>query len=73
MAQREIGGLLIAIGLVISAIGLITWAGGLSWFGHLPGDVRIEGERSRVYLPITSMVIASVVLTIVVNLLRRWF
>jgi len=43
----------------------------LSWFGRLPGDIRIESERSRVFIPITSMVILSVVLTVLINLLRR--
>lgn len=39
-----------------------------SWFGNLPGDIRIEGENSRVYIPITSMILVSVALTLVVNL-----
>jgi len=43
----------------------------LNWFGRLPGDIRIESERSRVFIPITSMVILSVVLTVLINLLRR--
>jgi hypothetical protein len=47
---------------------LIRYAPGLfSWFGNLPGDIRIEGENSSVFIPITSMVVVSVVLTIVVN------
>lgn len=25
----------------------------LNWFGRLPGDIRIESERSRVFIPIT--------------------
>jgi hypothetical protein len=43
----------------------------LNWFGRLPGDIRIESERSRVFIPITSMVILSVVLTVLINLFRR--
>jgi hypothetical protein len=39
----------------------------------LPGDIRIEGERTRVYFPLASMIIASIVLTIVVNVVTRWF
>jgi hypothetical protein len=45
---------------------------GLAWFGRLPGDLRFEGERTRFYLPITSMVVVSVILTVVLNLARRW-
>ncbi|MCQ4296291.1 DUF2905 domain-containing protein [Pseudomonas stutzeri] len=43
----------------------------LNWFGRLPGDIRMESERSRVFIPITSMVILSVLLTVLVNLFRR--
>nr|WP_274387657.1 DUF2905 domain-containing protein [Salsipaludibacter albus] len=53
-------------------MGLVIWSGALSWFGRLPGDIRIEGDSTRVFIPITSMVIASVVLTIVVNLVGRF-
>ncbi|MCQ4264476.1 DUF2905 domain-containing protein [Stutzerimonas stutzeri] len=43
----------------------------LNWLGRLPGDIRIESERSRVFIPITSMVVLSVLLTVLVNLFRR--
>ena len=43
----------------------------VSWFGKLPGDIRIQGEKGGVFIPLTSMIIVSVVLTIVVNFLRR--
>ena len=43
----------------------------LYWLGHLPGDIRVEGERTRVYVPITSMLIVSVVLTLALWLVRR--
>jgi hypothetical protein len=42
------------------------------WFGRLPGDVRHEGERARVFVPVTSMIVVSVVLTVVINLVGRW-
>jgi uncharacterized protein HemY len=48
---------------------LVRFAPGLfSWFGNLPGDIRIEGDNTRVFIPITSMIIVSVVLTLVVNI-----
>ena len=61
------GGLLIVIGLVI------TYAPGLlSWFGKLPGDIRVEQNGGGFYFPVTSMFVVSVVLTLLVNLwLRR--
>lgn len=52
--------------LVVGA--LVRFAPGLfSWFGNLPGDIRFEGESSRVFVPITSMIVVSVALTLIVN------
>ena len=71
--DRGIGTLIMVAGIVLVLIGALVWSGALGWFGRLPGDIRIEGETSRVFIPITSMIIASVVLTVVVNLiLRLW-
>jgi hypothetical protein len=39
----------------------------------LPGDIRIERDTVRVYVPIVSMLVLSVVLTLLLNLARRWF
>lgn len=43
----------------------------LGWFGRLPGDIRIESGRSRVFIPITSMLLISLVVTLLLNLFRR--
>jgi hypothetical protein len=69
------GNLLMLIGAGVLLIGaLVRFAPGLfGWFGSLPGDVRIEGESSRVFIPITSMILVSVVLTLVVNIVVRLF
>ena len=47
--------------------------GGLSWFGRLPGDIRVERQNARLYVPITSMLIVSVVLSAVMYVVRRFF
>lgn len=67
------GKLLLMLGLVITLIGLIlTYAPWLlGWFGHLPGDIRIERGNSRIFIPITSMIIVSVLLTLIINLFFR--
>ena len=67
------GLLLVVAGLVLAGIGLLVWAGGLSWFGRLPGDVRVDGERTRLFVPITSMILVSVVLTLILNVVLRWW
>lgn len=64
---------IIVVGLVLVAVGtalhFAPWL--LSWFGRLPGDIRIENEHSKVFIPVTSMVLVSIVLTVVINLVRR--
>ena len=73
MESRTLGVLIIGVGLTLAFVGLVVYFGGLSWFGRLPGDIRYQGETTRVFVPITSMILASVVLTVLVNLLRRLF
>jgi hypothetical protein len=71
--ERSTGLLLVVVGAGIGVLGLLAATGALGWFGRLPGDLRIEGGRTRVFLPITSMVVVSVAFTIVVNLVVRWW
>jgi hypothetical protein len=67
------GKILSIIGVTLLVIGLIiTYAPWLiNWFGKLPGDIRIEDEKKWVFIPITSMFVISIILTIIVNLLFR--
>lgn len=63
---------LIIAGIVLIITGvawyLAPWL--FNWFGKLPGDINIEKQNSRVFIPITSMIIVSIALTLVVNLIR---
>lgn len=67
------GMLLVAIGIALVVLGLAVTTGAFGWFGHLPGDIHIERGSTRIYIPITSMVLVSVVLTIIVNIIVRFF
>ncbi len=69
--SRSLGLLIIGLGVVAVIVGLLVASGALSWFGRLPGDLRFEGEKSRVFIPITSMIIVSVVLSVLLNLFLR--
>jgi hypothetical protein len=68
-----VGKVLIGIGLALVALGLVwTVAPGLlSWFGRLPGDLRIETRSGEVFVPLTSMILVSLALTLIVNLVFR--
>lgn len=71
MPLRSSSGLaLIVIGVVLVLVGLLATTGALSWFGRLPGDIRIERGNSRLYVPITSMLLISLVLSLVSALVR---
>lgn len=65
--------LFIIIGAVFLVGGLILhfFPNALSWFGRLPGDIRIERESSVFYFPITTMIIISVVLSLLSFFFRR--
>ena len=64
--------------LMIGGIVLFLVGGGICLsaklglpLGRLPGDIRIEGENGLFYFPLTSSILASVVLTIVLNVIVR--
>jgi Protein of unknown function (DUF2905) len=73
MTSPSAGPALVLLGVAIIVIGLLVWFGAFGWFGHLPGDIRIERENARVYVPIVSMLIISIVLTVLLNLITRFF
>jgi hypothetical protein len=60
------GALLLLIG---ASLQFAPWL--VNWFGRLPGDIRIDSGNSRVFIPITSMIVLSLVLTIIFNLFKR--
>jgi uncharacterized protein HemY len=69
---RSTGLWIAAVGAIAVVIGLLVASGVLGWFGRLPGDIRIETETTRVYVPLTSMIIVSVIVSVVVAVIRRF-
>lgn len=63
--------LLIALGVGAVLVGALVWLGAFSWFGRLPGDIRIETENARIYIPLVSMLLLSIALTVIINLFTR--
>jgi uncharacterized membrane protein YidH (DUF202 family) len=64
--DRQVGLWLIGVGGVAIIVGVLAWSGALSWFGRLPGDIRYTSENVRVYVPITSMLVFSLLLNAVI-------
>ena len=64
---------LIILGAILLIIGAVLqfapWLFG--WFGKLPGDISIESGSVRIFVPITSMLLVSIALTLLLNLLNR--
>lgn len=71
--NRSTGLIVVVAGVGLILIGLLIYSGALSWFGRLPGDIRYESDNARVYVPIVSMLIVSLVLSLLFYLLRRFF
>jgi hypothetical protein len=73
MSSLSAGPVLITLGIGLVVVGLLVSVGGFGWFGRLPGDIRIERDTVRVYIPFASMILISVVLNLVFYLIRRFF
>jgi hypothetical protein len=72
MQGRLLGLGLVVVGVLLVLAGLAVWSGALAWFGRLPGDIRIEGARSRVLIPISSMVVISLLVSGVASVVGWW-
>lgn len=72
--EHNAGKYIIAFGVIIVIVGVIIYFFGdkLHWLGRLPGDIRIEKENSRFYFPITTMILFSLVLTLLINLIKKF-
>ena len=73
--MQPIGKTIVIIGVALVVIGLIVWLAGdrFSWFGHLPGDIRVERKNMRFYAPITSMILLSILLSLLLWVFRKFF
>jgi hypothetical protein len=69
------GRLLVIIGLVIAFAGgiILIATRYFPWLGNLPGDFRIEGENFRIYFPLATMILVSILGTILLNVVIRIF
>jgi hypothetical protein len=73
------GRILILTGIIILLMGIILYLTEeskfkwLSWFGNLPGDIKIEKENFKLYIPLVSMLIISIALSIIIRILKKLF
>jgi hypothetical protein len=73
MDFRSLGTWVITIGASLVLLGVLIRLGAFSWLGKLPGDISYRGEHVRFFFPLASMVLISLVLSLMLYLLRRFF
>lgn len=73
--NSQTGKWMIVAGVIIVIAGIIIYFfyNKLNWLGKLPGDIRIEKGNFRFYFPVTTMIIISIVLTLLINFLKKFF
>ena len=71
----DLGRLLVIIGLAITFVGIVILVAVrfFPWLGHLPGDFRLEGDNYRIYFPLATMILISILGTILLNVVLRIF
>jgi uncharacterized protein YybS (DUF2232 family) len=69
---NDLGKILVVVGLVIVALGLLVWSGiGKGWFGRLPGDIHYTRGNFTFYFPVVTCILLSLVLTFLFWLFKR--
>jgi hypothetical protein len=71
--NRVVGSYILIGGACLVVLGLLIYSGGLNWFGRLPGDIRYESDRVHIYIPIVSMLIISLALSLLLYVIRKLF
>jgi hypothetical protein len=73
--MENLGKMLVSIGVLVAVVGLILWLAGdkLSWFGRLPGDIRIDKPGFQFYAPLMTSLLISIGLTLALWLFNRFF
>jgi hypothetical protein len=64
-----VGKLLVVVGLLIAGVGLLIMSG--VPIGRLPGDFSIKRGNATFYFPLATSVLASIILTLLLSMLRR--
>ena len=70
--SQGLGWALVVLGVVIAVVGLVIALGPrIPILGHLPGDIVIQRENVTIFIPLGTMLLVSVVVSVVLTLLNR--
>lgn len=72
MNLEALGKVVLMAGLALAAAGAALVLMGKLGLGRLPGDLTFGGPHWKVYVPLASSILLSLLLTVVLNLLARW-
>lgn len=73
--DQQTGKYILIVGVIIVVAGILIYFfhDYFKWIGRLPGDIRVERENFKFYFPLATMIILSIVLTILINIFKRFF
>jgi hypothetical protein len=71
----QIAKIMIISGIILIISGIIFGLGQkyFQWFGHLPGDFRIERENFKLFIPLSSMLLVSILLSLIFWIIRKFY
>jgi hypothetical protein len=73
--MQDLGRFLLVVSVGLAVVGLLLMLGprlpGVSWIGRLPGDIYIERPNMKIYLPLGTCVLVSVVVSLLLYVFRR--
>lgn len=73
-AMAGIGKSLIVIGIIIALAGMVfTFYDKIPFLGKLPGDINVEKKNFKFYFPVTTSIIISVLATLILYIINRFF
>ena len=65
------GRFLIVGGVILVAIGALMTFGAMHWLGRLPGDIRVERPGMKLFIPITTSILLSILISVVLYLVSK--
>jgi H+/Cl- antiporter ClcA len=73
--DQQTGKYILIVGIFIVIAGLLVYFfhDYFKWIGRLPGDIRIEKGNFRFYFPWVTMILLSIVITVIISILKRFF
>lgn len=73
MINQTIGKYLIFFGITLVILGVLIYFfhDKMNWIGNLPGDIKIENENSKIYIPFATMILLSILLNALLYLFRK--